>query len=79
MGALVCYSSFLLATAVMHVPNIERLQDELGRLMLEQIDSLKSATFIGRSKEELQQTETRLKRIRELSADLLAAFKREQP
>ena len=63
----------------MHVPNIERLQDELGRLMLEQIDSLKSATFIGRSKEELQQTETRLKRIRELSADLLAAFKREQP
>ncbi len=62
----------------MHDPTIQSLQDELGRLMLEQIDSLRGATFIGRSKEELQRTEARLKRIRELSADLLAALKREQ-
>ena len=55
----------------------KELRDELNRLLLEQIESLKSATFIGLSPEDLRREEVRLKRIREVSADFLAALKRE--
>jgi len=52
-----------------------RLQQELRRLMEEQVDSLKAQTFIGISQEELRNQDERLKRIREVSADLLALLK----
>jgi hypothetical protein len=55
------------------------LQDELSRLMLEQIESLKTETFVGFTSEALRQQEERLKRIREVSADFCAALKRERP
>jgi hypothetical protein len=55
---------------------IEELRDELNRLMLQQIDSLKKQTFVVLTQEELRQQEELLKRIREVSADLIAALKR---
>jgi hypothetical protein len=57
----------------------KELQEELTRLMLEQIESLKKETFVGLSPEELRQQEERLKRIREVSADFLGALKRNGP
>lgn len=59
--------------------SVKELQEELARLMREQIDSLKKETFVGLSPEELRQEEERLKRIREVSADFLAALKRNGP
>jgi len=59
-------------------PSISELRNELNRLMLEQIESLKKQTFGGLSPEEFRHQEARLKRIRELSADFLAALKREE-
>jgi hypothetical protein len=56
----------------------EELRDELRRLMLEHIESLTQETFLGLNKEDLRQQEERLTRIREVSADLLAALKRLQ-
>ncbi len=56
--------------------SIEELRDELRRLMLEHIESLEKETFGGLSKEDVRQQEERLKRIREVSADFLAALKR---
>jgi hypothetical protein len=53
------------------------LREELGRLMEQQIESLKKQTFLGLDKVELHRQEERLKRIREVSADFLAALKRE--
>jgi hypothetical protein len=53
------------------------LREELGRLMEDQMESLKRQTFLGLDKVELRQQEERLKRIREVSADFLAALKRE--
>jgi hypothetical protein len=53
------------------------LREELGRLMEEQMESLKKQTFLGLDKVELHRQEDRLKRIREVSADFLAALKRE--
>ena len=58
---------------------IEQIREELDRLMLEQVASLKKATFGGLSASELLEEETRLKRIREVSADYLAALKRRLP
>jgi hypothetical protein len=57
--------------------SVDELRDELNRLMLEHIQSVKTETFLGRLEEEarLQQQE-RLKRIREVSADLLLALRR---
>ena len=55
----------------------QKLRDELNRLMMEQIESLKKQTFGGLSAEELRQQEELLKRIREASADFLASVKRE--
>jgi hypothetical protein len=54
------------------------LQQELRRLMEEQVDSLKAQTFSGISKEELRNQNERLKRIREVSADLLTLLKENQ-
>jgi hypothetical protein len=59
--------------------SIKELQDELSRLMLEQIESLNKQTFVVLTPEELRQQVERLKRIRELSADFLAALKRNEP
>jgi hypothetical protein len=56
--------------------SIEELRDELNRLMLEQIESLKKQTFVVLTQQELRQQEELLKRIREVSADLIAALKR---
>jgi hypothetical protein len=59
--------------------SLEELRDELRRLMLEHIESLKEETFLGLSKENLREQEERLKRIREVSADLLSALKQNFP
>jgi len=56
--------------------SVGELRDELRRLMLEHIESLEKETFGGLSKEDVRQQEERLKRIREVSADFLAALKR---
>jgi hypothetical protein len=52
------------------------LAAELNCLMMEQIECLKKRTFGGVSEADLRQEEERLKRIREVSADFLAALKR---
>jgi hypothetical protein len=44
--------------------------------MLEQIESLKAQTFGGLNEEQFREQAERLKRIREVSADFLAALKR---
>jgi hypothetical protein len=59
--------------------SLEELRDELRRLMLEHLESMKAETFVGLSEEVLRQQEERLKRIREVSADFLAALKRSAP
>jgi hypothetical protein len=53
---------------------IRALGDELSRLMKEQSESLEEQVFIGINQQELQRQEQRLKRIREVSADLIAAW-----
>ncbi len=60
----------------MHHRSVEELRDELRRLMLEHIDSMQKETFGGLNEDDLRQQEERLARIREVSADLLAALKR---
>jgi hypothetical protein len=57
----------------------KEIMKELSRLMLEQVESLKHETFMGISPDELRRQEGRLKRIRELSADYLAALQRNDP
>jgi hypothetical protein len=54
-----------------------QLSKALQRLMEEQTESLKKEAFGGLSPEELKEQEERLKRIREVSADFLAALERE--
>ncbi len=54
-----------------------QLREELSRLMEEQVENLKDQTFLGVSEEGLRRQEEQLKRIREVSADFLAALKRE--
>lgn len=57
--------------------SLDELRTELSRLMLEEIESVNAETFLGRPDEEgLLQQEQRLKRIREVSAELLLALKR---
>ena len=51
------------------------IRDELERLMLKQVESLKAEAFGGLNEEELHEQSERLKRIRELSADYLSALK----
>jgi|HubBroStandDraft_6_1064221.scaffolds.fasta_scaffold02902_4 hypothetical protein len=58
----------------------EELSAELNRLMQEQIESLQKQTFEGhRDEEVLRRHEERLKRIREVSADFIAALRRRMP
>ena len=54
-----------------------QLRDELDRLMREHIESLRGQVFGGMTPEEIREHEKRLSRIREVSADYLAALKRE--
>ena len=54
---------------------VQVLRDELQRLMLEQVESLQAQTFGGLNAEELRKQDDRLKRIREVSADLMSALK----
>jgi hypothetical protein len=63
--------------AARRVPDRRRneLQQELRRLMEEQLDRLKAQTYGGISHTELRKQDERLKRIREVSADLLALLK----
>jgi hypothetical protein len=56
--------------------SIQELREELSRLMEDQIASLKRERFGGLSPDEIRQREERLKQIREVSADYLAALKR---
>ena len=55
--------------------SLKEIREELERLMLEQVASLKAQTFGGLNEEELRQQDERLNRIRELSADYLSALK----
>ena len=57
--------------------SMEDLRDELKRLILEHLESLKTETFGGLNAEQLQQQEEQLNRIREVAADFLAALKRD--
>ena len=54
---------------------LEKLREELQRLMMEQVESLRAETFGGASREEIRRQDERLKRIREISADLMAALR----
>jgi hypothetical protein len=56
--------------------NIEKLRDELTRLMREHIESMQERTFLGISPEDVQREKQRLQRIREVSADFLEALKK---
>jgi hypothetical protein len=58
-------------------PRVRQLSEELDRLMTDQVASLKKQVFGGLDKKELEQQEERLKRIREVSADLIAAIRAE--
>ena len=53
---------------------IRALSDKLCRLMKEQSDSLEHQAFIKFDAKELERHEKRLKCIREVSADLIAAW-----
>lgn len=57
---------------------LEELKEELRKLMLEQVESLKVQTYGGLGEEDLRKQDERLKRIREVSADFLALLKNEQ-
>jgi phage tail tape-measure protein len=56
--------------------NLEKLRDELSRLMREHIESMRERTFLGISPEDVQREKQRLQRIREVSADFLEALKK---
>jgi hypothetical protein len=63
----------------MDSPSAKALGDELERLMREQIESLTKQTFLGINPEDLSREKQRLERIREVSADYLAALKKLHP
>jgi hypothetical protein len=54
-----------------------KLRDELNLLLQEQIEYLKKETFGGLSDDEVRSQTDRLRRIRELSADYIAALRRD--
>jgi predicted RNase H-like HicB family nuclease len=60
----------------MHGSSVEKLRDELTRLMQEHIESMQQRTFLGITPDELLRERQRLQRIREVSADFLEALKR---
>jgi hypothetical protein len=55
----------------------DELRDELSILMAEHIESVKTQTFGGLDETGLRQQEQRLRKIREVAADYLAALKGE--
>jgi hypothetical protein len=55
----------------------DELRDELSVLMAEHIESVKTQTFGGLDETALRQQEQRLRKIREVAADYLAALKGE--
>ena len=57
-------------------PSVEQLRDELERLMREHIESMQRRTFLGITPEELLLEKERMQRMREVSADFLAALKK---
>jgi chorismate mutase len=57
---------------------VEELREELARLTREHIESLNQQTFGGLDDELLRLQEERLKHIREVSAEFLAALKRDR-
>ena len=57
---------------------MQELRDELQRLMLEQVESLKKQTFGGLGAEDMRKQDERLKHIREVSAELMSALKRQK-
>ena len=48
-------------------PSVDKLRDELERLMKEHIESTQRQTFLGITPEEVLQEKERLERIREVS------------
>jgi hypothetical protein len=62
---------------MMVIRRLQELKEELQRLMTEEAESLKAQTFGGVDEQELKRQQERLKRIREISADLLAHLKDE--
>lgn len=63
-----------------HEPNrIQALREEMRKLMAEQLESLKVQAFGGLDEEAMRQQDARLKRIREVSADFIAALKYDKP
>jgi hypothetical protein len=56
--------------------NLEKLRDELSRLMREHIESMQERTFLGIGPDDVQREKQRLQRIREVSADFLEALKK---
>ncbi|MFZ0201621.1 MAG: hypothetical protein WB523_22225 [Candidatus Sulfotelmatobacter sp.] len=63
----------------MNGPSVEKLRDELERLMREHIESMKKQTFLGITPDDLVQEKERMQRIREVSAEYLEALKRLLP
>jgi len=60
--------------AKMTESDIKRLQRELDRLMHEHIDNLQKQAFVSPSEEQLRESNERLKRIREISDEYVAAL-----
>jgi hypothetical protein len=56
---------------------VDELRDELSRLMAEHIESVETQTFGGFDEIALRIQELRLRKIREVAADYLAALKGE--
>jgi hypothetical protein len=63
----------------MNGPSVDKLRDELERLMKEHIEATERRTFLGITPEEVLQEKERLERIREVSAEFLRALKKLQP
>ena len=59
--------------------SIDKLRNELERLMKEHIEDMQRRTFLGITPEEVLEEKERLERIREVSADFLLALKKLQP
>lgn len=64
---------------IMDRSSLEKLRDELERLMREHIELTEKRTFLGITPEEVLQEKERLERIREVSADFLQALKKLRP
>lgn len=55
---------------------VDEMRDELSRLMVEQIESLRMQTFGTQDPSSLREHEKRLKRIREVSAEFILAMRK---